>query len=153
MKYFKYLIVALVVTSVMAASGVSAASYRSYVNFEMPTLQGTVSAGTVTKSDYEKHVIGVLSTKDTRDFYVRLTGAGISGSTGTSPWVLVEVTSNTTDGNYTTVKKFSTETSLEAYGMVPGNVSMTMKARNNYLSTTYFNGTWYSSESLYNQLN
>ena len=153
MKYVKYLGVALAITTVMAVSGVSAAAYQSYVSFKLPDWQGTVDAGTLTKSDYENHVIGVLSTQDTRDFNVRLTGKGLSGATGTSPWVLVEVTHNSSNTNYSVVKKFSTETSSEAYGMVPGNVTMTMKARNTYLSTTYFNGTWFVSESVYNQLN
>ena len=133
MKYVKYLVVALAITAVMAFSGVSAAVYQSYVDFKLPAWQGTVNAGTLTKSDYKNHVIGVLSTQDTRDFNVRLTGKGLSGSTGTSPWVLVEVTKNSSNTNYSVVKSFSTATSSEAYGMVPGNVTMTMKARNTYL--------------------
>ncbi len=153
MKYVKYLVALFAITTVMAVSGVSAAVYQSYAGFKLPAWQGPVDAGTLTKSDYEKHVIGVLSTQDTRDFNVRLTGKGISGVTGTSPWVLVEVTKNSSNTSYSVVKKFSTETSSEAYGMVPGNVTMTMKARNTYLSTTYFNGTWYVSESVYNQFN
>lgn len=154
MKYIKYLAVALVITSVMAMSGVNAASsLMSYVGFKLPAWQGTVDGGTLTKTDYEKHVMAVLSTQDTRDFHVRLTGKGISGATGTSPWVLVEITQNSPNTSYSVVKKFSTETSAEAYGMVPGDVRMTMKARNTYLSTTWLNGTWYVSESVYNKAN
>lgn len=46
----------------------------------------------------------MLSTQDTRDFNVRLTGKGLSGATGTSPWVLVEVTHNSSNTNYSVVK-------------------------------------------------
>lgn len=153
MKYVKYLVVAFVVTSIMAMTGVNAATpFRNYVGFKLPAWSGTVDGGTLNKTDYDKHVIGVLSTQDTRDFYVRLTGKGISGATGTSPWVLVEVFQNSDSTDYSTVKKFSTETSAEAYGMVPGNVTITMKARNNYLSSTWLNGTWFVSETIYNQI-
>lgn len=152
MKYFKFLLVSLVVTSAMAISGVSAAAYRNYAAFKIPAFQGTVNAGSATKSDYERHVIAVLSTTDRRDIQVRLTGEGISGLVGTSPWVTVVVDQNTTSGEYTTVKKFSTETSSEAYGMVPGEVTLTMRAKNIYVNGTNFSGTWFSSEDLYNKV-
>lgn len=153
MKYVKYLVVALAITAVMAASGVSAAGYQSYVGFSIPALQKKVNAGTLTKTDYKNHVIGVLSTQSARDFYVNLTGKGISGATGTSPWILVEVIENSPNAEYTVVKKINTETTSEAYGMAPGDVTMNMKTRNLYFSTTYFNGAWYVSESVYDQLN
>lgn len=85
MKYVKYLIVALVITSVMAITGVSAAIYQSFVSFILPSWQGTVDAGTLTKTDEGVHVVGVLSTQDSRDIQVRLYGPGVLENYGTSP--------------------------------------------------------------------
>lgn len=153
MKYVKYLIVALVITSVMAITGVSAAIYQSFVSFSLPSWQGTVDAGTLTKTDEGVHVVGVLSTQDSRDIQVRLYGPGVLENYGTSPWVTIEVPYNSTTTDYSVVSRINTQTSSDAYGMFPGNVTMTMKARNTHLSATWFNGTWYVSEDVYNQLN
>ncbi len=151
LRNLKILALALVITSIMSATGVSAALFRNYVGFNLPANAGEISGGSVTKNDGTEHVIGVLSTKDKRDFKVRLYGEGYDGSTDYSSWTTIAVNSNTDNGDYTTIKKFGN--TILGYGMVPGTVSITMKTRNSYASSTYFNGQWFSSLNLYNQLN
>ena len=153
MKFFKGIIIAFFLSFIFSISGVSGTVYQSYVDFKLPAYGGIVDAGTLTKSDYKKHVMGVLSSKDTRDISVRLKCKGLSGKEGTSPWVIIEITENSDSTEYSHVQEFFTETSSEAYGMVPGNVKMDMKARNWYLDKTWFNGTWYVSVDVYHALN
>lgn len=154
-KVFLFVGTALILSTIFALSGAKAATYQSYAGFSLPSFQSSVDAGTVSKPDDTYHVMGILSTKDTRDINIKLYGKGILGSNdiGYSKWVVLEVLNNSSNTRYSHVIPFSTQDSANAYGMFAGTVSGQLKARNTYLDSTYFNGTWYSSEIVYNNMN
>ena len=151
MKHIKYLLIAFAITLILSISGVSAAAYQNYVGFSIKSLGRSVNAGTLTKPDTAKHVIGVVNTYDARDLKAQISGPGIMG-TGTSQWKNINGCNSSSPG-YCAVNIFSTASTSEAYGMFPGQVTLYLKTRNFHLTSTYFNGTWYASETIYNQMN
>ncbi|SRR5574344_2719295 len=157
-KIIKCILIIFVLSFVFSLTEIKAAVYQSYVEFYLPARRGVANAGTLVKNDNLDHVVGVLSTKDTRDILFRFKGLTsndempASSCLGTSAYFLIEVDTNSNNSQYSTIAHINTETDTTMFGMCTGTVKGEAKTRNTYLNKTYFNGTWFSSETVFNNL-
>lgn len=131
MKYIKYMALLLAITTVLAASGVSAGSV-AIVNLTIPNLSHTVTTGNHNKDNFGVQSAVKTGCKD------NLSGNEMAIQTR------VYSINYGSYGNWYNLPKGSNVTITSSDGVLasPGTFRLNLKAKNSFVTTGNFNGAW-----------
>lgn len=138
MKIIKVVLSMLVVTTILAVSGVTAASYLAFSSITLPAFSGVYTGPTVTKTEISYQYMKKIGATDKLSGDERAVVARtISTDYGNSAWISLP------KGSYATWGEV-------AYNMFPANYKLQMKLSTWTVTAAYFSGMWVLDESLLN---
>ncbi len=143
MKFLKYLTGIFAVTLLLNCIGVNASNYLILNNVAVPMKQQSSPAVTG-KDEISQQYVQNTTTSHNRGFQAQVLGKDIFGNTCSTTYKNLPKNTWTTHGNYTT----------DGCGLEPvgDKAFLNVRTSSSYNDTTFFWGTWITTESLYNAM-